>query len=380
MQYKIPFNKPYLTGDELDFVGKSLNSQHLCGDGEFTSRCQQLLEEKLGAGKILLTTSGTSALEMCSVLCEIEPGDEVILPSYTFVSTVNAFILRGAKPVFVDIRNDTLNMDETLLESLITERTKCIVPVHYAGISCDMGKILDISCKHGVTVVEDAAQGVNAKYREKYLGTMGKFGVFSFHETKNFMCGEGGAVVVNDSAYLERAEIIREKGTNRKQFSRGEVSRYTWVDIGSSYLIADALAAILLAQLMNMEQITAKRKKIYDTYQNALKPLEEKGYMKLPVVPPECEPNYHMFYIILNDPQVRTDLIKHLQTKSILAVFHYIPLHTSPMGTELGYREGMLPRTEYISERILRLPMYAGLSNLEAMEVCNEISRFFAEQ
>lgn len=377
MKYKIPFNRPYLTGSESEYINDSLVSRHLCGDGNYTGKCQILMEERFGADKVLLTTSGTSALEMAAILCDVKPGDEVILPSYTFVSTVNAFLLRGAKPVFVDIRPDTLNIDESLIEEKITDNTSAIIPVHYAGISCEMDKICSIAKKHEILVVEDAAQGVNAKYNDSYLGTIGDFGAFSFHETKNFVCGEGGALVINKEEFLDRAEIIREKGTNRTLFCRGLVDKYTWVDIGSSYLISDLLAAVLLTQLEHMAEITRKRERIYNLYSQHLEPLSKQGHFKMPHIPLACTANYHMFYIILPDLETRQNLINHLKGLGILAVFHYVPLHTSPMGVKHGYSEGMLPVTENLSDRLLRLPFYVELSEGEIVTVVSEIRKFF---
>lgn len=380
MKKKIPFNIPYTTGLEYEYIRNCLDGKHYSGDGDFTKKCQELLENKFGTHKVLLTTSGTSALEMAAILCDIEPGDEVILPSYTFVSTVNAFLLRGAKPVFVDIRKDTMNIDESLIEENITERTKAIAPVHYAGVSCEMDTILKLAEKYSLLTVEDAAQGVYAKYKDKYLGGICDFGVYSFHETKNFSCGEGGAIIINNEQYVERAEIIREKGTNRSKFIRGQVDKYTWVDIGSSYLISDILAAMLLSQLENMELITNKRKKIFETYMELLKPLGEKGFLQLPITPEECTPNYHMFYILLNSLVQRTKLIDHLKSKNIQSVFHYVPLHTSPMGMKSGYKEGMLPVTEDYSSRLLRLPLYNELDDASIHSVSEEIYNYFGEK
>jgi len=380
MRFRIPFNQPHIVGTELAYISDSLNSQHICGDGDYTTRCQLLMEERFKANKVLLTTSCTTALEMAAILCDIRQGDEVIMPSYTFVSTANAFVSRGARPVFVDIRPDTLNIDENLIKENITEKTKMIVPVHYAGVSCEMDAIQAIAKNHDVFIVEDAAQGVNAKYKDKYLGTIGDLGAYSFHETKNFVCGEGGAIVINKEEFNERAEIIREKGTNRKQFCRGEVDKYTWVDIGSSYLISDILAAILFAQLDYMDEITQKRERIYNIYSQYLEPLKNKGYFAVPNIPELCISNYHMFYIILNDLETRQKLIAHLKSKGILAVFHYVPLHTSIMGKKYGYREGMLPVTEKTSERLLRLPFYADLTEIELVSVIKEIYRFFGEK
>jgi dTDP-4-amino-4,6-dideoxygalactose transaminase len=314
---------------------------------------------------------------MAAILCDVKPGDEVILPSYTFVSTANAFLMRGASLKFVDIRPDTLNMDESLLQESITEKTVAIVPVHYAGVACEMDAIMMTAREHGVFVVEDAAQGVNAKYKGAYLGTIGDIGAYSFHETKNFICGEGGAFVTNDPQLSERAEIIREKGTNRAQYFRGEIDKYTWIDIGSSYLPSDILAAFLYAQLEHMDEVTKKRQKIYEDYYTGLEPLVSKGLLRLPEIPAHCETNYHMFYIIVHDQDTRSRLIQHLKERGILAVFHYIPLHTSPLGMSMGYSNGMLPVTEDLSERLLRLPFYYELGEKEVGMVVDSIHSFF---
>lgn len=343
----------------------------------FSKKCHALLEEKLGANKVLLTTSCTAALEMSAILCNIEPGDEVILPSFTFVSTANAFILRWAKPVFIDINEDTLNINASLIETKITEKTKAIVPVHYAGVSCDMDTILDIGQRYNIPVIEDAAQGVNAKYKDRYLGTLGQIGTYSFHETKNFNCGEGGALVLNDEQYIERAEIIREKGTNRSKFWRGEVDKYTWVDIGSSFLPSDILSAYLFAQLEYMDEITNIRKVIWDFYYSNLRLLEVKELLRLPLIPPWCQSNYHMFYLILPTEDARDDLMNFLKQEGILAVFHYLPLHTSPVGMKFGYSIGDLPVTENISRRILRLPRYNDLQHHEQEKVIELIIKGF---
>jgi dTDP-4-amino-4,6-dideoxygalactose transaminase len=324
-----------------------------------------------------MTTSCTTALEMAAILCEVGEGDEVVLPSYTFVSTANAFHLRGARLVFVDVRPDTLNLDEAKLEAALTPRTKVIVPVHYAGVGCEMDVILRLAAAGGIRVVEDAAQGVNARYRGRYLGTLGDLGAFSFHETKNFICGEGGALLLGDEALVERAEIIREKGTNRSQFFRGEVDKYTWVDIGSSFLPSDILMAFLYAQLENMEPITARRRHIHGRYQAALRPLEERGLLTLPSIPDHCETNHHMFYVLARDGATRDALMGHLKEHGILAVFHYVPLHTSPMGLRMGYEPGTLPVTESVSERLLRLPFFYGLEDPEVDAVVQEIYDFF---
>ena len=335
------------------------------------------MKEKFEAKKILLTHSCTAALEMAAILCKVGPGDEVILPSFTFVSTANAFYLRGAKLVFVDIRPDTLNMDETKIEDVITEHTKVIVPVHYAGVACEMNTIMDIVRQHDLYVVEDAAQGVNAKYKEKFLGTIGDIGTYSFHETKNFICGEGGAIVVNNEKFIERAEIIREKGTNRSKFFRGEVDKYTWVDIGSSYLPSDLLAAFLYAQLGNMEEITEWRSRLFDYYYKALIPLVNDGKIRLPFVSSECQSNNHLFYIILEDEDTRNALMDHLKSQGIMGVFHYLSLHLSPVGSSMGYQKGQLPVTESMSGRLLRLPFYYDLKPEEQTEVVNAVKEFF---
>ncbi len=373
---KIPFNKPSFTGSELKYINDSVSNQHISGDGLYTQKCSVLMEQKFNAKKILLTTSCTHALELASILIDLKEGDEVIVPSYTFVSTVNAFMLRGAKPVFVDIRLDTKNIDENLIEEKITPRTKAIFPVHYAGISCDMDKINDIAKRNNLYVIEDAAQGVNAKYKNNYLGTIGTFGCYSFHETKNFMCGEGGAIVINDEQFIERAEIIREKGTNRSKFFRGEVDKYTWVDIGSSYLPSDILAAFLYAQLESMDTITNTRKIIYNKYIEGFKDLEKEGRLLLPVIPENCLSNYHMFYILTEDETQRDHLISYLKKQEIVSVFHYVPLHSSPIGLNLGYRGGGLPITEDVSKRLLRLPFYNDLTNDKQDYIINNVTAF----
>ena len=374
----IPFNKPYLAGKELFYIAQSVLSGKISGDGIFSRRCSELMEKKFNAKKILLTTSCTSALEMAAILCEVGPGDEVILPSYTFVSTANAFFLRGAKLVFVDIEADTLNMDIEQVRKKVTEKSKVVVPVHYAGVGCDMHTLMQLAREKGIFIVEDAAQGVNARYKGSYLGTIGHLGAFSFHETKNFMCGEGGALVVNDESFLERAEIIREKGTNRSKFFRGETDKYTWVDIGSSFLPSDILAAFLYAQLELMDRITKRRKEIFRTYYEALSPLSLKGYLRLPFFPTEEESNYHLFYILLGNEDIRNGLIDHLKKAAILAVFHYLPLHLSPIGRSMGYSSGMLPVTESVSGRILRLPFYYEITPEEQLRIVEEIGNFLS--
>jgi dTDP-4-amino-4,6-dideoxygalactose transaminase len=377
VSYRIPFNKPFLVGDEAELVARCLASGHTAGDGPFTRECQQLMERRFRAARVLLTTSCTSALEMAALLCDVGPGDEVILPSYTFVSTANAFLLRGATLTFVDVRPDTLNIDERLVEQAITPRTKVIVPVHYASIGCEMDAINALARRHSLLVVEDAAQAVAATYRGAYLGTFGTLGAFSFHASKNFGCGEGGALLVNDAGLAERAELIREKGTNRSRFFRGQVDKYTWVDVGSSYVPADVLAALLLTQLRNMDQITARRRRVYEAYRSGLQPLAERGLVTLPSIPAHCGSNYHMFHVIVADLATRTALIEHLKAAGILAVFHYVPLHTSPMGVSLGYAAGSLPVTELMSDRLLRLPMYAGLEPAQVAAVVEGVRSFY---
>ena len=377
MPYRIPFNKPFIVGKELYYISQSVLQCQTSGDGLYTKKAQELMKRNFGACDILLTTSCTTALDLAAILADLKEGDEVILPSFTFSSTANAFLLRGARPVFVDCRRDTLNIDENLIESAITSRTRAIAPVHYAGVGCEMDAIAAIAQKHELVVIEDAAQGVNARYKGRYLGTIGDIGAYSFHETKNFICGEGGAIVLNREELVERAEIVREKGTNRTRFFRGEVDKYTWVDIGSSLLPSDILAAFLYAQLENMDLITSKREAIYRLYETGLEPLASRGLVSLPTIPPDCQSNYHMFYIVLNSLDERTRLIEHLKAQSILAVFHYVPLHTSPMGLAMGYRNGMLPVTEAVSERLLRLPIYYEMQEDEVALVVDEITKFF---
>ena len=376
MQYRIPFNRPGLTGNELRYVADAITQGHAAGDGAFSRRCHAILEETLGAARVLLTTSCTHALEMAALLLDTKPGDEVILPSYTFVSTANAFALRGAKPVFADIRPDTLNLDESRLEELISPRTKAIVPVHYAGVGCEMDAILQIAARHGVAVVEDNAHGLYARYKGRYLGTFGALATQSFHETKNVICGEGGAIVVNDPGMVERAEILREKGTNRSRFYRGQVDKYTWVDLGSSYLMSDILAAFLCAQLEKHEQITAARKRVWDYYYKELSGWAAEHKVRLPYVPPHCEQPYHMFYLVMPSLHARQGLIEHLKSHGILSVFHYIPLHLSPMGAEFGGRPGQCPTTERVAECLLRLPFYNDLSEPEQADVVDVVRRY----
>ena len=336
-----------------------------------------MLERRFGVRRTLLTTSCTSALEIAALLCDLRPGDEVIVPSYTFVSTANAFVLRGATPVFVDIRPDTLNIDESLIEAAITSRTRAIFPVHYAGVACEMDTIMDIARRHDLLVVEDAAQGVFACYKGQWLGSIGHLGCYSFHETKNFSCGEGGALVVNDPAMERRAEILREKGTNRSQFLRGQVDKYTWVDVGSSYVPSDMLAAFLAGQLENMDMITARRGEIFHLYAALLAPLAARGLIRLPVVPQHCTPNYHMFHVLAADIEERTALIAHLRAAGILAVFHYVPLHSSPFARTFGVSQTSLPVTEDCSARLLRLPMYFDLTDRDVEDVANSVLEFY---
>ncbi|HKQ15424.1 MAG TPA: dTDP-4-amino-4,6-dideoxygalactose transaminase [Steroidobacteraceae bacterium] len=376
MTYRIPFNKPYVVGTELGYIAQCLAAAKLSGDGRFTQLCHQLLQESFRAPHVLLTTSCTSALEMAALLCDLEPGDEVILPSFTFVSTANAFVLRGAKPVFVDIRQDTLNIDEKLIEQAITPRTRVIVPVHYAGVACEMDAINELAARRGLRVVEDAAQAVGATYKDEFLGTLGDFGAYSFHETKNIVCGEGGAFLAASRRDFERAEIVREKGTNRSQFFRGQVDKYTWVDVGSSYLPSEILAAFLYAQLQHSAEISRRRQHIYQSYSTRLQPLAARGLLTLPVVPAECGTNHHLFHVLVRDLDTRTALLDHLKRAGILATFHYVPLHTSPVGERCGYRAGMLPVTETASDRLLRLPFYAGMTDEEIATVVSEVSSF----
>lgn len=376
MKNKIPFNKPSFTGNELKYISSAVMNEQISGDGIYTYKCTRLMEKKFNAKKVLLTTSCTHALELASILLDLKDGDEVIVPSYTFVSTVNAFMLRGAKPVFIDIREDTKNIDENLIEEKITSKTKAIFPVHYAGVSCEMDKINNIAKKYNLFVVEDAAQGVNAKYEDKYLGTMGTFGCYSFHETKNVFCGEGGAIIINNENFIEHAEIIREKGTNRSKFFRGEVDKYSWVDIGSSYLPSDVLAAFLFAQLENMDKINLTRREIFDRYFESFSDQVKDRRVSLPYIPNNCSSNHHMFYLVLNSKTERDDLIKSLNAQNISSVFHYVPLHVSPMGKKLGYKEGDFPVTERVSDRLLRLPFYNSMSENEQERVIEGVKSF----
>jgi len=377
VQAKIPFDKPFLTGKESDYIAQALAAGQIAADGAFTRHCAQLLEARFGIRKVLMTPSCTAALELAAMLCDLRPGDEAIMPSFTFVSTANAVMRVGARPVFVDIRPDTLNLDEERIEQAITPRTKAIFPVHYASVACEMNRIAALAATHGLKVVEDAAQGVNAFYHGRALGTLGHLGAYSFHHTKNYVCGEGGALCVNDEALVERAEIIREKGTNRSQFFRGVVDKYTWVDIGSSFLPSEISCAFLLAQLEAMDEITARRRTVYEFYQHHLAPLAEREWVQLPVTPPGCEINYHSFHILLADEKTRIELMADLKAHGISAVFHYVPLHASPRGRRLGYEAGDLPLTEDLSGRLLRLPFFCEITEAEQMQVVGQLAQFF---
>jgi dTDP-4-amino-4,6-dideoxygalactose transaminase len=360
-QKKIPFNQVDVQGKELNYISKVLDNGNLSGDGKYTLLCNKKIENELGVKKSLLTTSCTHALEMSAILLNIKPGDEVIVPSFTFVSTINSFVIRGAKPVFIDIHNDTLNMNENHLQKLINKNTKAIIPVHYAGVGCEMDQILKIAEKNNLNIIEDNAHGLFGKYKNKHLGTFGTFATQSFHETKNFTCGEGGALIINDEQYIERAEIIREKGTNRSRFFRGQVDKYTWVDIGSSYLPSDLLAAMLYAQFEERDKIQEKRKVIWDFYFKNLKKWSEENNVKLPYVPKNCDQSYHMFYLIMPSLKHREFFINFLMEKNISSVFHYLPLNTSEMGKRYGAKKGDCPVSEEISDTLVRLPFYNNL-------------------
>jgi dTDP-4-amino-4,6-dideoxygalactose transaminase len=375
---KIPFNKPYFTGKETDYIKEAVASGKISGDGVFTKKCHQFFEKRYGFKKALLTTSCTDALEMAAMLCDIQPGDEVIAPSYTFVSTVNAFVLRGARIVFADSEKTTPNIDASQIESLITPKTKAIVTVHYAGFACNMDPILKIARKYGVFVIEDAAQAIESFYKGRPLGSLGHFGAFSFHETKNVISGEGGMLVINNKRFIERGEIIREKGTNRPAFFRGEVDKYSWVDIGSSFLPSDIIAAFLYAQLEKLEEIQARRKVIWDLYYDGLKPLDEKGYIKLPIIPEYATNNSHMLYILCESLKERSKLIQYLKNKGILAIFHYLPLHKSPFYKE--QHDGRnLPNADRYSNCLVRLPLYYELSKEDVNGIIRNVSLFFGK-
>lgn len=377
---KVPFNRPYITGTELkyieDLIRNTKTGGTISGDGYYTKKVNDFFESRFGATKALMTTSCTSALELATHLLNLQPGDEVIVPSFTFVSTVNPALLVGAKPVFAEIREDTLNIDPDDIRRKLSSKTKAIYPVHYAGVACEMDEIMEIASETNLAVVEDAAQGVNAQYKNRYLGTIGDFGCYSFHETKNYVCGEGGALLINsdDKTVQERAEVIREKGTNRSKFHRGEIDKYSWVDIGSSYLPSDILAAFLYAQLEKLDEIQQSRLRVYNAYKVALKPFEDNGLLRLPIVPDYAQHNAHLFYILFNDHSTRDIVMDRLKARGILAVFHYIPLHSAPMGMRLGYMEGALPITESVSRRLLRLPMYAGMTDEELEYVTSALN------
>jgi dTDP-4-amino-4,6-dideoxygalactose transaminase len=376
--YEIPFNRPGFEGRELEYMSQALSAGHISGNGTFTKRAEADLEGILGAPRVLLTTSCTDALEMAALLLDVGPGDEVVMPSFTFVSTANAFALRGAKPVFVDIREDTLNLDESRLADLVTERTKVIVPVHYAGVGCEMDAILEIAMGVGAAVVEDNAHGLLGRHRGRLLGTFGRLATQSFHETKNITCGEGGALVINDEALVERAEILREKGTDRARFLRGQVDKYTWTDLGSSFLPSDLLAAVLCAQLEERESIQERRKAVWNRYREALTEWAGEHEVRLPLVPDHDEQPYHLFYLLLPSDEARDRLIAHLKQRRMLAVFHYVPLHLSPMGARFGGREGDCPVTESVSLRLLRLPFYNQLSRSDQDRVIEAVTDFTA--
>ena len=372
----IPFNKPFIAGKELYYIAQAVTMGNIAADGHFTKLCSRFLEERFGIKKVLLVPSGTAALELAAMLCDLQPGDEVIMPSYTFVSTASAFVRVGAKPVFVDIRPDTLNIDETKIEAAITERTRVIVPVHYAGVACEMDTIMDIARRYNLLVVEDAAQGVNAFYKGRALGSIGHLGCYSFHETKNYICGEGGALCINDERFIERAEILRDKGTNRQKFFRGEVDKYTWVDVGSSYVMAEILAAFLWGQLECLDCITTRRREIYEYYWTALHPVSEAGLLRLPYIPADCQSNYHLFYILTRTGEERDEMLRYLRDNGVLAIFHYVPLHSSPMGRRWGYTSGDLTLTEELASRLIRLPMFYELSSQQQQYVVHLVRTF----
>lgn len=375
----IDFNIPPFIGDEIKYITEAINNHKISGDGEFTKKCQKWIENNFHASKVLLTTSGTAALDMALLMCDLKPGDEVILPSYTFSSTATAAVLTGAKLVFADIRPDTMNIDENKIEQLITDKTKVIIVVHYAGVACEMDKIIEIAKKKNIIVVEDAAQAVMSKYKGKYLGTVGTFGCYSFHETKNYSMGEGGAIVINDKKYNDRAEILREKGTNRTRFFRGEVDKYTWVDFGDSYLPSEMNAAYLWAQLLEAEKVNKNRLNSWKRYYDGLYELYEKGYIEIPMIPSECEHNAHMFFIKCKNLEERTRFINWMKQKEIYCMFHYIPLHSSPAGLKYGIFYGQDMYTTKESERLVRLPMYYGLSEGDCDVVVKAVKEFYGE-
>ncbi|MGI0480241.1 dTDP-4-amino-4,6-dideoxygalactose transaminase [Geminocystis sp. CENA526] len=372
----VPFNKPYMTGKELWYISQAHHAGQLAGDGTYTKKCHTWLQKKHDCSKALLTHSCTAALEMSAILADVKEGDEVIMPSYTFVSTANAFVLRGAVPVFIDIRPDTLNLDETLVESAITDKTRAIVPVHYAGVGCEMDTLQNIAQKHQLLLIEDAAQGLMATYKDKPLGSFGDLSCFSFHETKNIISGEGGALIINNSRFTEEAEIIREKGTNRSQFFRGQVDKYTWIEKGSSYLPGELIAAFLYAQLEEAEQIIASRLKVWDYYHELLEPLEKEGKLRRPIIPKECQHNGHMYYILLENLDTRTRLIEYLKAEGIYSVFHYVPLHSSPAGEHYGRVHGSMTITNQLSDNLVRLPLFPLLQFSEIERIVSLIKIF----
>lgn len=376
MKYRIPFNRSSLVGREMEYISATVEAGQIAGDQSFSKKCHSLLEELLSVPKAFVTTSCTHALEMCALLLEVREGDEVIVPSFTFVSTINAFVLRGARPVFCDIRSDTLNLDEKKLKVLITARTKVIVVVHYAGVACEMEAIMQIANKHGVAVVEDNAHGLFGKYKGRWLGTFGTLATQSFHETKNITCGEGGALLINDAVYIDQAEIIREKGTNRTRFFRGEVDKYTWVGVGSSYVMSDVLAAFLYGQLEEWQKVQACRRRIWETYNRELQAWAKENEIQLPTVPGECEQAYHMFYMLLASLDSRQAFIEHLRKNGIYAVFHYLPLNRSVMGKRLAGNAGSCPVSENISDRLVRLPFYNTLDGRDQEHVISKIREF----
>jgi dTDP-4-amino-4,6-dideoxygalactose transaminase len=380
MQSAIPFNKPFVAGKELYYIAQAVTYGNLAGDGFFTQGCRRILEATFNVPRVLMTPSCTAALEMAAMLCKLEAGDEVLVPSFTFVSTASAFVRLGARPRFVDIRPDTLNLDERLLEQAVTPNTRAIFAVHYAGVACEMDAIMAVAERHGLLVVEDAAQGVNAFYKGRALGSIGHLGTYSFHETKNYMCGEGGALCINRPEFMERAEILRDKGTNRQQFFRGQVDKYTWVDVGSSYVPSEIACAFLYGQLEMLENINARRRRLDAYYREHLGRLEVDDLLLLPHVPQGCTSNYHMFYLLLPSMEVRNALLAHLQQQSILAVFHYVPLHTSPVGKSFGYAEGDLPITEDVSGRLLRLPFYHDMLEADQARVVQEVDAFLRQR
>lgn len=373
----IPFNIPPYVGTEEKYIAEAIASHKICGDGQFTKKCNAWLEERFGANKALLTTSGSTALDMAALLCELKPGDEVILPSFTFSSTANSFVLAGAKLVFVDVRPDTMNIDETKIERAITDKTRVIVPMHYAGVACEMDTIMDIAHRHGLTVVEDAAQGVMSSYKGRPLGTIGDFGCYSFHETKNYSMGEGGALLINNAAFIEKAEILREKGTNRAKFFRGQVDKYTWVDFGDSYLPSELNAAYLWAQLEAADAINADRLNTWNEYDKALRPLAERGLIECPAVPEGCVHNAHMYWIKLRTLSERTAFIDHMRENGVLTVFHYVPLHSAPAGLRFGRFDGEDKYTSADSDRLVRLPLYYGLTDADRAAVIDAVKSFF---